>query len=260
MPEISLIPQVLYTGNQPYHVHFDNLPLKNILARIDLVNAQVDINAGILRGSAGTVGNLANRLSVSIEQNGDLVVEAVDNALHNIAYHTDGEKDGIEYVRMTQDERDKLSLIESEANALNIEFELISTTSLFTTGTCRFIETDTVSYEFESPDKIKINTVFPAAAAHQHYYDVTPIHSIPSGPNYTDFETATSFVDGSLVVYVNGIRLSSTDSIRVPDADDVDTWTLTTVDFLDADAGEFSLNRALNSNDIIRIDYIRDFT
>lgn len=260
MPEISLIPEVLHTGNQPYHVHFDNLPLKNILARIDLVNAQVDINAGILRGAAGSVGSVANRLSVAIQETGDLVVQAVDNALHNIAYHTDGEKDGIEYVRMLQDERDKLSLIESGANLIEIEFELVSTTHLFSNGTCRFIETDTVSYEFEAPDKIKINTVFPASSAHQHFADVTPAHATPSDPNYKDYETATPFVDGTLAVYVNGIRLSATDSVRVPAADDPDTWTLTYVSFIDADAGEFSLNRALDPDDVIRIDYARDFT
>ena len=53
MPEIWKITPVEYDGSMPYHTHYDNIPLRNIVARIDLVNAQVDINADILRNSIG---------------------------------------------------------------------------------------------------------------------------------------------------------------------------------------------------------------
>jgi hypothetical protein len=95
MPNINSIMPVLHDGNQPYHVHYDNLPLKNILTRIDLVNAQVDINSQILRGSSGSSGSLNNRLAVSLENNGKLKSSSVDQSLHNIGAHLDGEYEGI---------------------------------------------------------------------------------------------------------------------------------------------------------------------
>lgn len=261
MPDIDLIPEVLQRSENPYHFHYDNLPLKNILTRIDLVNAQVDINADILRGSAGTVGNLKNRLSVSIADDGSLKSTAVNNSLHNIGYHSDGEYDGVMYVRMTETERDKLSQIESEANHLEIEVQAISSSDILSTGTAKFRHSDTVYFEFSAPDIIKAHSIFPADAAHQHHYDITPAHQTPSTPdrqNYITTSMNTPFIEGSLRVYVNGFRLTD-DGIRVPDADDVDTWTLTYVDTSDYTDGTFSLNRALASDDVIRIDFDENF-
>lgn len=264
MPEISLIPEVYYTADQPYHFHYDNLPLKNILDRIDLVNSQVDINTSNLRGSGGTVGSLKNRLNVSLNSNGSIKASAVNNSLHNIAYHEDGEDgDGIAYVRMLATERDKLNLIQSEANSLDVEFETISTTAVFSSGTIRFRSSDTVQFSVQAPDIVKIHSAFPANAAHQHYYDVTPAHKTPSQPDYKNYKTTsvnTPYISGSLRVYVNGIRLSSTGQVRVPDISTADTWTLTYVSSETPASGLFTLNRALTSSDVVRIDFDQDFT
>ena len=42
MPRIELIPEVLYQPQDPYHWEVDNLPLKNILRRQNLINLSVD--------------------------------------------------------------------------------------------------------------------------------------------------------------------------------------------------------------------------
>lgn len=263
MPEINLIPEVLYSAEQPYHFHYDNLPLKNILDRIDLVNSQVDINTDNLRGAGGTVGSLKNRLSVSIDSDGTLKTTQVDNALHNIAMHLDGEDGGIMYVRMLESERDKLALIDSEANALDVEVTTISSTTLFSAGTVRLQPSDTISYTVEAPDIVKAHSVFPADAARLFNYDITPAHQTPSSPDYQSYKTTsvnTPYITGSLRVYVNGVRLSSTGQVRVPDIATADTWTLTYVSSETPASGLFTLNRALTSSDVIRIDFDQDYT
>jgi hypothetical protein len=263
MPEIDLIQDVLYSSEWPYHVQYDNLPLRNIITRIDLVNAQVDINADILRGSIGSAGTLANRLNQSLEDSGDLKPAAIDDAMHNIAFHEDG-SDGISttYVRMKEGERDKLELIQSEANLLDIEVQSISTTETLTTGTARFRHSDTVTFSFDAPDIIRAHTIFPASSAHQHFYDLTPAHVTPSSPDYKNYKTTslgTAFISDTLRVYVNGIRLSTTDSVYVYDGSTGPdgTWTLTSIASTTPASGLFSLNRALNASDIIRIDFDR---
>lgn len=282
MPEINKIPEVLYDGNQPYHVHYDNLPLKNILARIDLVNAQVDINSDILRGSSGTVGSLNNRLSVSIENNGELKSGAVDNALHNIGAHQDGSYNGIDYVRMTQDERDKLNLIESEANNLRIEIEDtipnlsgISVTSApyslryapdiipFNSGVLRFRSSDTIFFDFEAPDVLKAHSVFPPQAAHVHSYNIIPAHYNPSNPDYQNYKTTsigTPFAEESLRVYINGMRIPYYIPISIPQQNNlaISNWSDIYVDTMSPSNGEFSLNRAILPSDVIVIDFDQD--
>jgi len=261
MPEIDLIQDVLYEPIYPYHWLYDNLPLHNILTRIDLVNFQVDIDADNLRNSSGSAGSLKNRLNQSLEESGDLKDSAIDDAMHNIAFHTDG-SDGISttYVRMTESERDKLSLIQSEANLLDVEVQSLSTTELLTTGTARLRHSDTVTFTLDAPDIIKAHTVFPPAAAHQHFYDLKPAHLTPGSPDYKNYKTTsvgTAFMTGTLRVYVNGIRLSEDEAVYVYDGSTGPdgTWTLTYVSASTPASGTFTINRALDPADVIRIDF-----
>jgi hypothetical protein len=270
MPEIEKITDVTYASQWPYHFHYDNLPLNNILTRIQLVNSQVDLNSEILRNSVGTAGSLDNRLAQSLDDAGDLKTTSVDLSLHSIAWHEDGERaDGaggatISYIRMTSDERSKLSLIESEANNLDIEVESISTTEFLTTGHARFRHSDTVTFSLTAPDIIKAHTAFPAAAAHQHYYDREPAHVTPASPNYKNYKTTslgTAFVADTLRVYVNGIRLSEDEAVYVYDGSSGPdgTWVLTQISSTTPASGLFVLSRALDAQDVIRIDWDSEY-
>ena len=87
----------------------------------------------------------------------------------------------------------------------------------------------------------------------------TPAHQNTSTPDYTNYKTttvATPFVDGSLRIFINGIRLpeSSPGVFVPPSTGPSDTWTLTYFSS-DSTAGTFALNRAITSDDIIRIDF-----
>lgn len=262
MPDIDKIPEVLHKATDPYHFHFDNLPLENILQRQGVMNGQIDNNSQVLREASGTEGTVANRLKVSLEDNGDLKSTAIDAAGHSIGAHADGEYLGVEYVRMLADERDKLSFVSDEATALKLQFNTVSTTPLFTDETVEFENSDTVTWAYTSPNKIRADLAFPSTAAHQHFYDRTPAHATPASPdrkNYRTTTTSTPFISGTLRVYVNGIRLTESVGIWVPPASGPNgTWVLTY--FVGSpSAGTFVLNRSLAVADIIRIDFNAEF-
>lgn len=246
MPQINLIPEVLYEPSQPYHYLYDNLPLKNILARISLVNIQTDNNANMLLGTAGSTGSLANRLDVSIEEDGSLNPEAVDASLHNIAYHTDGADEvGVEYVRMLAEERSKLSLIQSGANLLTIE---VGEEGVIENGSVEFRNSDSVEFRLQAPNIIRAYSSIPSYSAHRHMYNVEPAHQDPV-PDWRSFITTsvgTPYMEGSLRVYVNGVRLG--DGTYAPifsGSSTPSSWVLFSVSSENHLTGEFELNSSV---------------
>jgi hypothetical protein len=209
MPQINLIPEVLYEPNHPYHYIYDNLPLKNILARISLVNIQTDTNAEMLRGAAGSAGSIGGRLGSSLKEDGSLKDSAVDACGHNIAYHRDGEKDGVEYVRMLADERSKLSLIGSEANLLTMQ---VDDRPPLTDGNVEFKSSSTIFFELQAPNVVKAHSNFPPDLAHRHEYGVAPLAD--GSPKKFKTPANVRYVEGSLRVYINGVRIGP--NVRVP--------------------------------------------
>jgi len=277
MPRIELIPTVRYSGSDPYHVQYDNLPIDSILERQAIMNAAIDLSADIIRDSVGDAGTLSARLGQALDPNGDLLSSAMDNPVdgagstlyHNIGAHTDGSFDDGSgdkvYVRMLEDERDKLELVDDEATNLTIQFETVSTILAFppAENTVRFSPSSSITVEVDTPNTIQFNTVFPVSAAHDHFYDQEPVHVTPSSPNYINYKVntlSTAYVEGSLRIYVNGIRLTETDSVYVPGPSGPSaSWALLSYTPNET-AGTFQLSRAIDPDDIIRIDYDRAYS
>jgi len=263
MPRIDLITPVEYNSLWPYNSNYDNLPLKYILARQDLINLAVDQSEEILRNSVGTAGSLSNRLNQSLEEDGSLKTTAVDESLHNIGAHEDGTYESIDYVRMKADERDKLELIADEATSLKIQFETVSTTVLFENETVEFQDSETVQWTVTVPNIITANLAFPATAAHEHNYDLVPVHDNLLTPDYINYKStsgAIAYIEGSLRVYINGIRISENVDVYVYVADSGPSGTWYATSFTpDAENGTFALSRAIDASDVITIDFDRSF-
>lgn len=265
MPNINLIPEIYYNPLDPYHYEYDNIPLRNIIKRLELVNFAVDINSNILRDSVGNQGTLSNRLNQSINEDGSLKTQAIDEAMHNIANHEDGSItiDNItyNYVKMLSEERSKLELISDEATALKIKFAYNNpseTEVVFEDETVIFENSDTVTWTIIPPNRVRAELNLPLSIAHQHVYDENPVHLNVISPNYREYRVnsiSTPFIEGSLRVYINGIRLSETSTIYVYGAEGPSgNWELTSFTS-DHENGTFELNRSISPNDIIRIDY-----
>lgn len=265
MPNINSIPEVLYEPNQPYHYIYDNLPLRNILTRIGLVNIQVDTTADALRGAAGSAGTIGDRLDASTEQDGSLKTAAIDASLHGIGYHADGQgPDGVDYVRMTAEERAKLSLVQDAANSLSVEIDdqsaLLGDTVVVSDGVLRLRNSSSVFFEFEAPNVVRAHSAFPPDVAHRHHYSLEPAPQ-NSPTDRTNFKTtsyATAYMEGTLRVYVNGTRLFGS-AVPVPDSSAA-SFAQTYVVSESPSEGKFSLNRALSESDVIRIDFDEAFS
>lgn len=271
MPRIELIDVPLYNPNDPYHWVYDNLPLENIIKRQELINLSLDDLLSQTKDAIGTQGTLANRLNQSIDSDGSLKKEAIDDALHSMGDHTDDTWDDPDeydtwvatrsapFVRMEKTEADKLANISDNATNfyLKIQEEEDEDAISFSSGTLTFIPSSTLSWEIVSPNKIKANLSFPVASAHRHYYDQTPVHYSLSDPDYKKYKVnsvATAYVSGSLRVFVNGIRLTKNASIYVPGFLVSDVWTILTYTE-DAENGVFTFSAALSEDDVVYIDY-----
>ena len=276
MPNLNAVPVPQYQPNQPYHYSYDNLPLKSLEKRDEIINNVVDIHSEILKDAAGTQGTLANRLNQSLDEDGNLLDYAVDQSLHNIAEHTDGTKNvtgdeltafgnlgyivtnPVPFVRMIEAERDKLANIADEATNLSIEITTISNVTLVADGVFKLTESTDIEWQsvevspgvYEFAPVLKIGTGF----AHEHHYDLVPNLLSPSSPfvNYEVHNAVSSFMEDSLKVYINGFRLSSTGSIYYRNANG--DWVANgfTPDHAN---GEFTLDNELYAGDEIRVDF-----
>lgn len=268
MPNIDLIPDIYYQPSDPYHYIYDNKPLKNIIARQSLINGWVDRHNLDIGNAAGSAGSMTARLAVALEDDGTLKTTAVDAALHSIEEHTDTTdqssflEETDEFVRMTERERDKLVLVEDEANYITLSFETagISNTPVdFLNGNTTFADSTSTAWRYQS-GKMYLDLAFPTEAAHLHFYDVTPDND-DSGTLYLDYKipTYSDFIDGTLRVYVNGVKLSEGVDVYHPGATPDDEWVLNyyTSDY---STGTFSLNEAITAYDVIKIDFDRVYT
>lgn len=249
MPNIDSILPTKHSGDQPYHADYDNIPLSALEARIDLVNRALDQVDEIIRNSSGASGNLSARLNQSINLDGSLKSTAIDEASHKISQHVEDD-DG---VIMTPEERAKLANIHDNANVLNVIVNEIA----ITTESINLENSDSVTWSLESPNILKAEFAFPASAAHRHYYSLIPVHFSLSTPDFKKYKTtsvSTTFIEGSLRVYINGIRIFEDQEVYVYNNIPSNSWIKTKFT-PDHSNGLFELNRNLTSNDIVTIDF-----
>jgi len=202
----------------------------------------------------GTQGSIDNRLNQSIEADGSLKVAAIDEALHSIESHTDTD----DYVRMRRAESDKLALMADGATNFYAEVELDDEEIVaLDSGAMRLTPSSTITWEVVEPNKVRAHIGFPLETAHRHYYDQAPVHVNEVSPDFRNYlvnTVTTPFVEGSLRVYVNGMRLSAESQIYIAGHLITDPWTQMTYTE-DAANGAFTLSVALSEEDVIRIDY-----
>lgn len=258
----TLEPVRRYQALDPYNHVTDNQPIDDLTLNMDIINNQVDQNSLAISDAIGSQGTIANRLSQSINDDGSLKSEAIDSSLHNIADHIDGSG----FVRMTDSERSKLDLIAANATDLQLMIEAISNTPVYDTGVVAFRESDSISWRVTGTD-VYADVAFPLASRHQHYYSIDPSPLTPMSPDYQNYYTTsiqTAYKEGSLRVYVNGVRISPTDAndpIQVPrGSGSAATWfALSYVEDTATSGivttGKFTLSDAIESTDRIYIDF-----
>jgi hypothetical protein len=268
LPNIDQIPQVLYEPTDPYYYLVDNVPLINILNKIELINDAVDIASDQLRDAVGSAGTLANRLE-SLNADGSINPNAIDSAMHNIGYHVDGiGPDSVPYVRMQDAERDKLATVADGATDIILQFDVQtngSQNSISGSGTIpiqvangivEFIPSSGITWSTQGGNKFAANLNFSTGSIHRHFYD-QQAYFFGNSPDYINYLVSSSmisYIEGSLRVYINGFRISEVQGISVPIG--TNPVTPTVIQYTEnALAGSFALSSAISASDIIRIDF-----
>jgi hypothetical protein len=273
MPDISSLPIPRYNANDPYYYAYDNKPLDAIEQIVNLINAQVDLNAQAILAAGGSY-DLAQRLNVSIYDNGTLKKSSIDNALHNIGYHIDGSytvssaeltayqtefpslTNPVAFVRMLQLERDKLGTIADGATdiSLSIEDDNTNMPVLFNTGTINLNPSSTIVWKITAGNNVAAEVTTSLTNSHQHYDNIVPT-SKNLTPNYINYTVnGLNFMAGSLKVYINGMRIfPNPNQVYVPSSDPSLPWSLNS--FVESGTTEFVLTNAITQDDIIMVDF-----
>lgn len=243
----------LFQPGDPIHWNTDNVPLRNLITRQELINSALDDVIEQIRDAVGTQNTISNRLNQSIEPDGSLKKQAIDDALHSIEDHVDTD----DYVRMTAAQSSKLDLIENEANKIVLHLVSDDDTIELTSGIIKFQSSDLVKLSYVSPNIVKYTLSFPTSSVHQHYYGLEPVHFNLANPDFKNYQVnsiSSSFIEDSLRIYINGMRIFSDVDIYVPGALVDDPWTL--LSFTpDYEEGTFVLSTAITEDDVIRIDF-----
>lgn len=278
MPDLSKLPVPKYDPLHPYHWEYDNIPIENLALRDELINGELEQHAKILRDSSGNQGTLDNRLNQSTNEDGSLKSSAIDESAHNIAEHSDGSKtvdtseleyynetldyadvvNPVPFVRMLEAERDKLSRIADEATKITFEVETPSNVLIIEEGPIALGASAGIQWDITAPvppsTAVTLTPVLtiPIDFAHRHYYDLEPITT-----DYINFKVTsvnTPYIEGSLRVYINGVKITTDNQVYVPGNLITDDWSLQSF-IPDHEAGTFELYAAITSDDIIRIDF-----
>ena len=255
MPDIGSITDVQYSPTDPYFVSVDNAPLAALFYKIQVVNTQTDANANELINARNGYPNLAGYLATFA-----LNATNVNNTLHNIGYHADGVgPDSISYVRMTYDERTKLSAIDPDS-IIQIHVTTISTSTFqdvtFDNGTIYLEPSDTVQWTVDGDvgnQQLRAEMHFPPELAQIHIYECTPAPHTPSAPDWQTYSVPRAFIDSSLRIYVNGIRITE-GGVYVPQSGGTGTWKFLSYTY-DLEALTFTLSQPITSSDVVMIDF-----
>jgi len=259
MPAINTLAEVLVQPDWPYHYHYDNLPLKQILLRQEMINAALDANTQILEAAKGNMPDIGSRMDVSLNADGTLKsnvipVHSIDLVLDTGAITVDS---AYAYVKMTTIERAKLFNLNSGATALKISFPNTPIDTIFINELVKINDSSTIAWSVSADSSgngvalARLITPVPEA----QYYNVTP-----NTLDYQNYSIGQSIVPNSLRVYINGVRIFSGITVHVPEPNisSCTTGCWDTFSYVSADtAGTFQLNSPCSSSYVVRIDYNR---
>jgi hypothetical protein len=286
MPDLGALPVPRYQPAQPYHYEYDNVPLKTLEDRDNLINAAVDRHETIFEDCAGTQGTLANRLNQFVDPNGDLNPNAISEALHNIAFHSDGSKtvsDGglnpldndlaayqalgfpsltnpVSFVRMIAAERAKLSNMADGATNLVIDVNVVPPSIIPT-----FIPSMTPSYTTitfgdvgGSMPLMTLTESDSIAWTYESPNKIRPELKVSTAFAHRHFYNLTPILVSGTTYKVTSVSTPYiADSLRIF----VNGFRLTISEYTESPTlGTFTLTTALGGGDIMRIDFDQSLT
>jgi hypothetical protein len=158
---------------------------------------------------------------------------------------------------MTAAQSAKIDLIDDQATSIYFKINPGDDEIEFLHGAVQLVPSNTVTFSVDVDQQLSFETAFPVEAAHQHFYEATPVPTDLVTPDYINYLVdpyGTAFIEGSLRVYVNGVRINQTTAVYVPGYLISDSWTLLSYTATPT-SGSFVLSAAISEDDVVVIDY-----
>lgn len=165
MANLNRIPIRYFEKTDEYNFVVDNRPLRDLANQIVAINNDIISLQNSLSQAAGSQSNLKQRLDESLNEDGSIKPDAIPG--HPLENHTDGNG----YVRMTEEERVKLSGISPSANNLSMRFNDSSTVN-----SGEVVLRDSASVKILNDGlEAKLYSVVPTSYYHKHYGPLEPL-------------------------------------------------------------------------------------
>ena len=206
MADISNITLRRYgTQVSPYDSDKANEPIEDLHAMIQIVNAESGSNASILNDAKGDTGSLAARLDVSLNPDGSIKSDAIDNVpIDNIDFEAEGAP--TDRVLPTRADLDKINGVQSEANKFTVQIgnsEIFAGNVILNPGKTVVM---TPRRRSDGVIVIDIDTVFAGDRIHEHrnYQECKAFagSGVAMIPNKDD-----NPIPGTMRVFLNGMML-----------------------------------------------------
>lgn len=165
MADLSKIPIRYFEQVDPYGFVVDNRPLRDLESRIDLVNSDITGLSNTLSDAAGDTGSLANRLNVSLEDDGSIKAAAIP--AHDLHIHADSG----DFVKMTSEERTKLSGVSTSASNFGLS---INQGQAKRDEVVNIEESASIKIH-ETSSGIQFYSIVPTSYYHLHYGPLEPL-------------------------------------------------------------------------------------
>jgi len=207
MANLNEIPLRKYGGMDTiWNYERANEPLEDLFRMIRLVNGDLDAYAQDFENAKGSAETLADRLAVSIEDDGTLKPGAVVSfPIANVIEENSGPYNGADKIHFTRSEKTKLSSMGSRANRFTIRVDQsdpIEGEVTFRVG--RMLKVSAIR-DSDGETVLRLDTRFSADALHEHRYAIRVLN-YSNGIAFMPDDEDTP-IPGTILLYVNGQRI-----------------------------------------------------
>lgn len=207
MANITEIPIRKYGSEDTnFNFHRANEPIEDLYRIIRMVNGDLEALGKDFKNAIGSKQTLAERLAVSLEDDGSLKSGAITSfPITNVAEQNTAPYNAGDKIHFTKGEKNKLALMGDRSNRFSIKID--ESDPLQGEVTLRVGNMLKVSAIRDSDGEsiLRLDTRFAADALHEHRYAIRVLNYSNGIAFIPDDEDAP--IPGSLILYINGQRI-----------------------------------------------------
>lgn len=189
-----------------YNYQRANEPLEDLYRMIRLVNGDLEAFASDFQASKGSKDTLADRLTVSLNQDGTIKPGAIPSLpIANVQEQNTSPYNGNDKIHFTKAERAKLNLIGDRANRFSMRIDNSDPLEGEVVVRVGDMLRASVIRDTSGESILRLDTSFSADALHEHRYAIKVL-SYSNGIAFLP-DDEDQPIPGTIILYVNGQRI-----------------------------------------------------